>query len=247
MMRSALAVALVLCLTAPAAASAQLMTVEHDTRSPRLRITPFVAYFLPLTRQEIWAYPSGGDTEFVNATTSIGSGKAAGVHVEVAVAGPFGVTAAGGYTSRGYSNVRVESEAPSLLDGSDIVFGRLGISYHLPNETADLVMRRVRMSVFGAAMMMREQPGDAFGLGDLLQDATHYGGSFGFTVERVFSNNRYALQFGVEDHVIRWDELALARIPYIYFGAPGGEPALTTATTGMSHAWLLRAGFSFRF
>jgi hypothetical protein len=242
MIRSALAVALLLTVLGPGTSAAQLVTIEPDPRVPRLRITPYAGYLVPFTRDELWSHPAGGDINDFSVTTSFPSGIGAGIEVDALIAGPIGVTVAGLAARRGGARFRLEGEAPLLLDGSGLFLGRAALYFRLPDESADLVNRRVRILVFGGGAMLHERPGNAFGVGNLLASATHYGASFGATAERAFSNNRFALQVGVEDHVIFWDEQALARLPAVYFGEPG-----TTVVTGSSHSWQLRAGFSVRF
>jgi hypothetical protein len=241
-MRYNIAWATLALLLLPASASAQLVVTEPDVRVPRIRITAHIGYLVPFTRSELWGHPEGGDTRYDQVTTSVPSGVALGAHGEVTIAGPVGLSIAAAAATRGGTRFRVEGDEPRLLDASTVVLGRAGLSFQLPNETADLVNRRVRIALFAGGAMLHERPGDAFGIGNLLQSATHYGAAFGAIAERAFSNDRFALQVGVEDYLISWNEAALARLPAVYYSEAG-----TTATTGSSHLWLLRAGITIRF
>jgi hypothetical protein len=244
MMRSALGAALVMYLTAPVVASAQLVTVAPDLPNPRLRITPFIGHLGAFTRHEDWGRPSDGDFSYRRVETSLAGGTAAGLVIETPLAGSVGITVAGAFAQRGATrHVVVQTGERSSSEGSDNVFGRAGLSVQLPRETSDLVLRQITAAVFAAGAVMYERPRGP--TADPSQGVMHFGGAAGFTAERSFAG-RLAVQIGIEDHIMVWNQRALARPAFEYYGRPGGSLDLTPVRTGLSHAWLLRAGLGLR-
>lgn len=247
MMQSALSAAL-FCLCLAGAAGAQLVTPpDEGATGPQLRVMPWIGYLPAITRTEEWGYPDRGDLSFLDIDMRLGAGTAFGVAVEVPLHGRFGALASAGYAARGNSDFVVLQTGDSRrIDGNNVLLGRAGFSWHLPDEVSDLVVRRIGASAFAGGAVMYERPRDRFGLGDALVSATHYGIVFGFALERNFGD-RFGVHVGVEDNMMWWDEAALASVPFEYFGRPGDSPAATPVDAGMSHVWMLRAGFSVRF
>jgi hypothetical protein len=233
-------------LTLPAPATAQQVVQRGPDTRPRVSISPFVAYFTPFSRVEEWGFDTGDATVHTDAVTDMGGGPAAGLSVEVRVAGPLGVVGAGAWGQRGDTHVSVQQGADSFrLDGAEYLLGRLGLSLRLRQDPPDIVAHRVGAKIFGGGVVLRERPRPELGSPDFQEEATHYGASVGLGVDVPISGNRISLQVAAEDNFMFWNEAALARVPYEYFDRPGTSRDQTTVIARRSHTFLLRAGLSF--
>jgi hypothetical protein len=231
----------------PGMALAQAPLLPGNEGTSSLRITPYFGYLVAFTRREEWLHDSDAGVAFLQAEARIAKGELGGVTVDVPVGGGFGITAAAGLGSRGDTRVSVmQAEDEFLVDGHDVRFGRVGLSYQLPHQVSDFVQRRLLVTASAAAAAMNERPRSRLGPPDALVEATHYGVSLGLAAELPFAGERLALQIGIEDNILWWDEAALSRLPYVYLYRPGESPDQTRATAGTSHAWLLRAGLTLR-
>jgi hypothetical protein len=229
----------------PTSALAQPVPGSGDT-GIGLRVTPFVGYLTGFTRSEEWNYSGPGGPVYLQSRARIAGGGAGGLIVEAPLRGNFGVTAAVGYGSR--SNTRfdvVQNEDAFMVDGHSVVFGRIGAAYRMPEDVSGFVLRRLGASVHAGVVAMHERPRNQLGPDDALDNATHFGVNLGATGELPFAQDRFALQIGIEDNIMRWDNSSLAGVPYVYLNRPG-ESDETVASASVSHAWLLRIGLSVR-
>jgi hypothetical protein len=241
MTRRVLIAALAASIILPGTAAAQL--APGDYPAPRYRITPFVGYMTSIDRAEEWRFHSDGTTIYQTADVGVGGGETVGVQVETPLIGSFGLSAAAGFASRGRTTFAIQPTGDTrFMDGSNLIFARVGPVYHMPSEQSDFVLRRLGASAFGGIVVMHER---GRGAGDFMGNGTHLGLNLGVQAELPFSRDRFAAQLGIENNMMFWNRTYLARLPYEYTGRPG-QPAQTTVSTSMSHAWLLRAGLSYR-
>jgi hypothetical protein len=248
MHRRMLAAVFVAIFALPTFASAQVGQLRGDPAAAgTIRITPFIGYLTAFTRSEEWLHDSDDGVAFLQSELRIAGGEAAGLVLDIPVANGFGVTAAAAYGSRGDTEVTVfQTEDAFLVDGHRVFLGRLGVSYRMPQEVSDFVLRRLGAAVFAGGTMIHEQPRVRLAPEDALDNATHFGVNLGLTAELPFAGDRLALQVGVEDNITWWNESALASLPYVYLNRPGASPDQTRVSAGTSHQWLLRAGVSVR-
>jgi hypothetical protein len=213
----------------------------------RVRITPFIGYLTGFTRAEDWTHESLDGVVFLRSDVAIASGKAGGLIVEAPLRDGFGVTAAVGYTSRGNTQVNVVRSGDAfIIDGHNVVFGRIGASYRLPEDFSGFVRRRMGASAHAGGTVMHERPRNQLGPEDALEEATHFGVNIGVTGELPFARDRLALQVGVEDNIMWWNNSALASLPYVYLNRPGESPDQTRVSASAAHTWLVRVGLSLR-
>jgi hypothetical protein len=247
MHRRMLAAVFIATLALPTAASAQGGPLRGDPAAAGVRITPFIGYLAGFTRSEEWLHDSDDGVAFLQSELRIAGGEAAGLVLDLPLANGFGVTAAAAYGSRGDTEVNVlQTEDAFLIDGHWIHLGRLGVSYRMPQEVSDFVLRRLGATIHAGGMVVHERPRQRLAPDDALDTATHFGVNFGMTAELPFAGDRLALQVGVEDNITWWNESALASLPYVYLNRPGASPDQTRVSTGASHQWLVRAGVSVR-
>jgi hypothetical protein len=232
----------------PTATDAQLAPGRADAAlSAGVRVTPFVGYLASFTRSEDWVHESQAGVAFVQTDVHIGGGWGGGVVVDAPLRNGFGVTAAAGYGSRGNTQVNVlQTDDAFLVDGHHVIFGRAGLAYQMPQDVSGFVLRTLGAAVHAGGTVMHERPRNRLGPEDALQNATHFGINIGILAELPFARDRLALQVGVEDNIMWWDNAALSSLPYVYFNRPGESADQTRASASASHAWLLRAGLSVR-
>jgi hypothetical protein len=249
MTRRVLLAALAASLVLPAAASAQITGMEHNVlfRGPHLQITPFVGHLTSVSRIEEWGFSDGAGSYYTNVDMTIGGATALGLNLETPLIGAFGLTAAGAYAPRRATTFQdLQTGERARVDGSHIFLGRLGAAFHLPPETSEFVLRRLGASAFAGGAVMYERPRDLAASGIELESGAHFGFNVGVSAHLPFAEDRFAVQLGIEDNMMWWNQRVLASLPYEYMGRPGASRDQTVATTDMSHAWLLRAGISLR-
>jgi hypothetical protein len=230
----------------PAASFAQRPPLQAAPASGGVRVTPFVGYLAGFTRNEEWLHESSDGIAFLQAELRIAAGEAAGLVLELPLHAGFGFTTAAGYGSRGDTEVSVlRADDDFLVDGHTILLGRAGI-YYMPQQISELVVRRLAVSAFAGATVMRERPRHRLAPDDAFRDATHYGLNLGFAAELPFAGDRLAVQLAVEDNLTWWDEPALANLPWVYLNRPGESLDQTRVTARRSHQLLLRAGIRIR-
>jgi hypothetical protein len=221
--------------------------IGGDGNGARIRVTPFVGYLTGFTRSEDWNYQGPGGPLFLQSRVRVAGGEAGGLIVEAPLRGSVGVSVAVGYSSRGNTRVDVvHNDDAFMIDGHNIIFGRFGAAYRMPEDVSGFVLRRLGASVHAGVVAMHERPRNQLGPDDALDNATHFGVNLGVTGELPFAQDRLALQVGIEDNIMRWDNSALASLPYAYLNYPGESPDQTTVSASVSHAWLLRVGLSVR-
>lgn len=246
MNRRMLATLLITTFAMPASAAAQLTPAYREPGvRPKVHVSPFIGYLVPLTRTEEWGFDTGSTTFHTDAESALESGIAGGVNIEVPIIGALGILAGGGYGQRGDTRVTVQDGVDVFrLDGNSIVFGRLAAALRL-RQDGDIVVRRVGATLYAGGVAMRERPRLTLGSLDYQEEATHYAVNLGLSVDVPVHRNRISLQLAAEDYIIWWDEDALANVPYEYFDRPGESRDQTSVIAQRSHAFMLRVGVSF--
>jgi hypothetical protein len=213
----------------------------------RVRITPFIGYLTGFTRTEDWTHESMDGVVFLRSDVAIAGSEAGGLIVEAPLHDGFGVTVAAGYGSRGNTRVDVAQSGDAfIIDGHNVVLGRIAASYRMPEDVSGFVLRRLGASAHVGGTVMHERPRNQLGPDDALQNATHFGANIGITGELPFARDRLALQVGVEDNIMWWNNSALASLPYVYLNRPGESPDQTRVSASAAHTWLVRVGLSLR-
>jgi hypothetical protein len=243
MTRRVIIAALAASIILPGTAAAQFAPDAFP--APRFRITPFIGWLTGLDRTEEWSYEDGAGVLRRNAVVSIGGGETLGLHVETPLVGSFGLSTAAGVARRGSTSfVIVESDETFSIDGSNVFFARTGPVYHMPTEQSEFVLRRLGASAFAGVVAMHERARNTHGTADFMGSGTHFGINLGISAELPFAQDRYAVQVGIEDNMMFWNRTHLARLPAeVFLAAPDSR---VVVSTNMSHAWLLRAGLSYR-
>lgn len=245
MQRIVLAVALAATLVIPDAAAAQLGR-EGPGRGAGLRVTPFVGFLIGFTRAEDWRFSEADTSVYVQSNVTMAGGAAGGMQIDVPLYGRFSLTAGGLFGSRADTHFSVPSTGEVYrLDGQQALVGRLGLAFSV-SEPEDLVVRRLQATLFAGGVVLHERSRNRLATAIAQPGGTHYGANVGATVEMPLTDERVALQFGIEDNMIWWDPEPLSSLPYYYFGQPGTSPASTRAATGVTHALLVRAGIRMR-
>lgn len=247
MTRRVLLAALAATLAFPAAARAQFGATAGEVlfRGPHLQVTPFLGYLTGVNRIEDWSYTDASGSYHAQADLDVGGATMVGLSFEAPLAGNFGLTAAGGYGARDATVFRVLQNGEYwAVEGPHVLLGRLGVAFHLPPETSEFVLRRLGASAHVGATVLHERARHRVGSAEL-EDGTHFGANLGVSATVPFAGDRFAVQLGLEDNMIWWNQRALASLPYEYFDRPGDREQ-TVASVSMSHVWLLRAGLSMR-
>jgi hypothetical protein len=246
MIRRVFAAALAASLVLPTVAAAQYRPLQDDASwGPSFRITPFIGYLTSVDRIEDWAHVDGSQTARLRTEHSIAGGTAGGISIEVPVNSRFGVTGAAVFAQRDHTVFTLNTGEAFQIDGNNVLLARLGGVMHLREEPSDFVLRRLGASVFAGAAVMHERPRNVLGTADFLDSGTHFGLNIGLAAEMPFAQDRFAVQLGIEDNMMFWSDRQGVRLAEEYFGT-SGTTRQVTVTSPMSHAWLLRAGISYR-
>lgn len=238
--------ALALASLLPGAALAQV--APPGPRGPAVvRITPFIGWATPVTRKETWSYVDGsGATARDQVRTYLAGGLAGGVALQLRLSGPFSVMGAVTYLDRDDAQFSVNNGDRWIFTGSRNILAKAGFGLELRDPNADMTVRRLSAGAFVAPFYLIEKPKSIAGIqaSDLFATAHHVGLNFGATGELPFAHDRLALQLGIEDYLIFWNEAQLQRLPDWLLDAPAGNGTAVEAET--TSQWLLRAGITVR-
>lgn len=250
MQRSMLAALFAATLVLPGSSAAQARPDEDVVLIRGLRVSPFVGFLTAYTRTEEWVFQEGETSAFAESELDIAGATAFGVQLEGPLQGRFALQGAAGYAARGNTDfVAVSSIGTGAfrVDGNHVIFLRGGAALHLREPESELVLRSLNASIFAGGVVMHERPRDRLGSAEFLESGTHRGLNMGVNAEVPFGADRFAVQLGVEDNMMWWDETQLRALAYAFFGSPGTTVESTRATADMAHTWLMRAGVQFRF
>jgi hypothetical protein len=249
-MKRAVFAALAVAAALPASAAAQLMPVQDESVwGPRIRVTPFVGTAPTVSRTERWTVlTNGAAPASTNFEVDLGSGPAAGAVLDVRLVERFNFVASGIYISRGRTR-EFSTAGGDVFDhpGSNFLVAKAGISMRLREPVSELQFRRLSASVFAGPAYIRETPkDDLFSDPMLLESLSHWGANFGVDADIPLGWRSLALQAGIEDVVVWWNDAETAsRMDNI--AALDGFATETSIQTDPSHMLLFRAGLSFRF
>jgi hypothetical protein len=240
-------VALAAAALLPAAASAQYGAVQDGPLwGERIRVTPFAGIAPRVTRNAdvrvvVGGLPISGEME-----SDLGAGPAGGAEVEVQLWKRFSVIGSGLLIARGEA---VEMDPATgeyrARAGSDFVVAKLGVAMRLREAVSDLQLRTVTATVFAAPAFIRELPADDALAGESVDATNMLGANFGVNAEIPFAGSRFAVQLGLEDFLVFWNDDVLAERTSAAF-ARAGHTVQSTVDAGVSHMPLLRAGVSLR-
>jgi hypothetical protein len=231
----------------PVAASAQYGTVQDGPAwGERVRVTPFAGVAPRLTRSESWrividGLPLSGDMD-----VDLGAGPAGGAEVEVRMWDRFSLIGSALLVARGEA-VEMDPVTGEFYSraGSDFLVGKIGVAMRLREQVSDLQLRTVTATAFAAPALIREMPAEDTRAGVTSEATNMLGANLGVNAEIPFAGSRFAVQIGLEDFLVFWNEDALARRTDAAF-AQAGYAAQSTVDAGFSHMPLLRAGVSLR-
>lgn len=249
MIRCVLAAACAAWLALPASTEAQdPRTLFETAPRPGIRIGAFGGYLTGFLRSETWTVHAGDNVTTADADVQMADGPGGGVIVDVGVLGNLGITAAAGAFSRGETIFEVDESGDRWrLDGATVYMVRLGLSYQMPTDASESVLRRLDASVFASAVVLHDRLRNDLGTADLVGDATHRGLNIGMSGELPLGGNRFSLQAGIEDNIMFWRGEDLALLPWEFYDRPGTSPDVVRVRATPSHAWLLRLGVTARF
>lgn len=250
MVRRVLQGALVAALLLPAAAGAQSVPLQYDSEwGPRLRVAPFAAWAFRLTRTEdTFVTPAdGSEPYFESHEVELGGGPGVGLIADYRVAGRFSVHGGAALVVRGDTRHFVTRQ-PDIFwtqEGSNVLVAKLGLGMHLSEPVSELQRRRLSASVFVAPTFMRDMPReDIVFNGETLGASNAFGVNFGFDGEMPLTP-KLALQFGIEDYLVWWDDEELERWADAFWTGTLGEAATTDVSAEPSNNFLVRLGLSF--
>ncbi len=248
MVRRVMMGALVAALLLPAAAGAQSVPTSSDGWGPRLRLAPYGAWAVALTRSEdTFVTPATGAPYFETHDVQLGDGPGFGVIADYRVAGRFSWHGGAALVFRGDTRHYVDQQPTTYWeqDGSNVLLVKLGLGIHLREPVSELQRRQLSASVFVAPTFLRDMPRTEIAFnGETLGASNAFGVNFGFDGEMPLTP-ALAVQFGLEDYLVWWDDDALARWADAFWTGPLGELATTEVSTGPSHNVLVRLGLRF--
>lgn len=239
------AYAALLMVPALAGAQQQMMgRVDDPSWLPRVRVTPFVGYLTGIERQEEWYGP---DDQAV-IQMQIDGGPAVGVNLDSRLFRNWGASGAFSYAKRGrtmFGNAATGEQV--VIDGSHLLTARLGPAYYVGEDVSGMALHRLNAAAFAGAVLMVDMPGSEYATAEFVDDGLHFGMAFGINAEMPFASDRFAVQLGIEDNVMWWDESQQTSLAFAYFDRPNARLIQYETVVDVSHTWLLRAGLSFRF
>jgi hypothetical protein len=230
----------------PVAASAQYGTVDGPVWGERVRLTPWAGISPRVSRSESWTTELDGEIYTYDVKTDLDAGPAAGAEVEVLFYDRFSIIGGGALIARGETfEVHPYTGERIVRQGADYIVAKLGLAMRLREEVTDLQLRQLTATLFAAPAFIREQPKD---------DATYtsldpmnmLGANVGITAQIPLGLGGLAIQLGVEDFLVFWDDAEIAqRLDAVFLDQ--GELAESRVSSDISHMLMLRAGLSFRF
>jgi hypothetical protein len=244
-MKRAVTAAAVALIAFPGFATAQAAATSMDAPvwGPRIRVTPFVGHAPAVSRTERWTFASGGQQSTARYDVDLASGWAGGASVEVQLVDALAFIGEGLFVTRG----RTREESPDVGDrfeheGSNFIMAKAALALRLREEVSELQLRTLTATVFAGPAWVREMPkDDDFSDPILLESQSYWGLNFGVNAALPIGWDGVALQGGVEDFFVWWnnDELA-ARNDALLGGA-----TTSLVDTDPSHMWIFRVGLSF--
>jgi hypothetical protein len=239
--------ALAAVIAVPASVRAQAMQPEPPWGS-RVRITPFVAQAPTVSREERWTVFENGFATADRLDVSLGAGAAAGLSVEVLLVDRFAAIASGALLSRGRTTEFSLAQGDFLRrNGSNFALAKLAAAMRLREAVSELQFRQLTATVFAGPAYIREMPKDDVTVPSVfLGTVSHWGANFGIDAEIPIGSRGVALQAGVEDYLIWWNNGELARRNDVAFAGIGRNTD-SYVDTDRSHMFLFRIGLSFKF
>jgi len=248
-MRRPVLVLLTALAAVPTAAAAQFPVLQAEAPwGPRLRVTPYAGVAPGVTRTEerVGIHNTTAAVTFDEVDVSLGSGVATGLSVEGRVWERFSLIGSALWVRRGDTREYSLAEGEfSEFHGSNMYIVKAGVAMRLREQEEELQFRTVSAAVFVAPAVVVDDPRDH--VFSVEQDRmTLFGLNFGVDAEVPLSDRRFAVQLGLEDFVLWWDDDILSqRADDI--NQLRGRPVTSFVEAETSHMWLIRLGMSFRF
>lgn len=242
--------ALVAALVAlPSAAAAQLPVMQTESVwGPHFRVTPYAGLATGFARSEerIIVDNNSANVSFDDVEVSIGSGLATGLSVEGRVYERFSVVASGLWVRRNDTEEYSDLNGTFIeFSGSNMFIAKAGVAMRFREDNPDLQLRRLSAAIFAAPALVVDNPrNDLFTVDQ--GNMTSWGFNFGLDAEIPLKDRRFAIQGGLEDFVVWWDEDILSqRVDQL--NAVQGRDVITVVDAEASHMWIIRLGLTFRF
>lgn len=216
---------------------------------PRLRITPFVGISPGITQEGDAFTSQAGTITRHPYEMELNSGVALGVNAEYRVWNRFSIVGEGVWSTRGSGTLTDARDARvDTISGSNYWIAKVAAAMRLREHNPDMQLNQLDGSIFVGPAYIRDAPKVELNTPAGARAAiTQIGLNVGADAELPLANNRLALQVGLEDFIIFWDEAAYAgrigsvlqqRIPTIdAVGIDAGNTSL----------WIGRVGLTFRF
>ena len=230
-------IAVALGFLVPAAeVNAQVMS-NGQSWGPYVRVTPFVGHAPQFRRTERWLYSDGFVIGNSTIQTVYAAGPALGGVVEIGL-GRFGLVASGIYNDR---RPTVDFETAEVIPGSDFLIAKAGLILRLRESVNGKQMRRLTASIFAGPAFVREEPGLDPAVGGFTDPIDHWAANAGAEAEIPVYGRAIALQLGIEDYVVLWNDAEIAN----RLNLATGYAVTSAVDTDPTHMWVLRLGLSF--
>jgi hypothetical protein len=213
-------------------------------------VTPYVGFRLPYGTGDYFVQLQDG-TQF-RIRDERGGGAAIGLQVEGQVHGPLSVVAAGTYSAGTPDDVFIQTGAESIsiirLDGPEVWFAKLGLSYRLPDPSPDTRRYHPAAAVSVAPAMVWTRPRGFEGFGEeLTRDRQHLALNLAADVSQRLGSRGLALHFGVENYFTFWNSGGTRLRDEALFREVFSEPVTVLYDRTHANLLMLRGGLSFRF
>ncbi|MGH7457745.1 MAG: hypothetical protein ACREKN_01515 [Longimicrobiaceae bacterium] len=250
MSRYALVVTSLLVL-APALGEAQL---DRSLPHARFTVTPYLGLRVPYTTQGTELLVSDQDTVFRETRQQYEAAPVAGVSAEFRVRGPFGVTGSFAFSpSRDRHITLVGTDGATSefrTDGSDLYLWKFGVSLRLPEPSPDTRRFPVAGYISAGPTFVHDSQEVLFADGERVGRSVTSPG-LALNGEGVLPlgiwDRRLALNFGLDNHVVFWDNDGYSDEDVRIFQDPDGETLVIDYDYRPAYLGVLRLGASFRF
>jgi hypothetical protein len=235
-------------LALPVSAAAQDVIPPGQTgpqlAKSRFAVTPFVGVRVPFGGGDQFVLLEGETVSNIVISQERGGSVAAGLEAEYRVSGPWSLV--GSFTvspdGNDVARIRVTGQEDVTLssNGAGMMFGKLGVSYRLPEPNPDT--RRFHPAGFlvAAPAFVRLDPAGA--------DASwHPALNLGVQATApIGSARRLAFQLAIDDFITFWDTDDLRAAEEPAWSAFFGEPVSVQFDSQTSNLLVIRVGASFR-
>jgi len=216
---------------------------------PRLRITPFVGVSPGFTQSGVAAVLDNGVVTRRAFDIDQDASLPLGVNAEYRLLNRFSIIAEGFWSSRGTSTfTTLDDEVVDTINGSDFLVGKVAAAMHLSELNPDMQLRRLNGAIFIGPAFIHESPKEAFAPANFPTGSINQLGiNIGVNAEMPLSNNRFALQVGLEDYMMFWNDADYSPRVQSYFQQRSATVQAAAADMGTGNMFLATVGLTFRF